>query len=242
MNYIERMSTKTPATQRNRSPRPERGDVTKEKLLSAAIDVFGRYGFDGTTTRALADAAGVNLQAIPYYFTGKEGLYIAAAEHIASLVIAHTAAPRDRVRARLARAEKEGKPIAVAEARALLGDLLQTMAILFVSSESESWARFLIREQMAPTEAFTRVYASIIKPMIEVSGRLVAILLAEDAASEHVRLRTLSLLGGVMIFRIAHAAVLAHLDWKKIDGREVDIIRDLAGELVASIDRTGAAR
>lgn len=61
------------------SRRGNRGDVTREKLLSASVDVFGRYGFDGATTRMLADAAGVNLQAIPYYFGGKEGLYIATA-------------------------------------------------------------------------------------------------------------------------------------------------------------------
>ena len=39
-----------------------RGDLTREKLLTASIDVFGRYGFDGATTRMLTDAAGVNQQ------------------------------------------------------------------------------------------------------------------------------------------------------------------------------------
>lgn len=42
--------------------RADRGDATREKLLNTAIDVFGRYGFDGATTRKLADAAGVNLR------------------------------------------------------------------------------------------------------------------------------------------------------------------------------------
>lgn len=236
------MTTKPPSIKRRRKPQADRGDVTREKLLLAAIDVFGRYGFDGTTTRALADAAGVNLQAIPYYFSGKEGLYIAAAEHIAGLVVAHVAERRDRVRARLASAEQAGRPLDAAEARALLGDILQTMTTLFVSHEAESWARFVLREQMEPTEAFTRIYGSVMRPVLEVIGKLMAILLDEDAASEHVRLRTLALVGSVLMFRTAHAAVLAHLDWKTIGKREVDIIRDLTGELVASIGRKGAGR
>ena len=70
-----------------RPTKPDRGDVTREKLLTSSIDVFGRYGFDGATTRMLAETAGVNLQAIPYYFGGKEGLYIAAAEHLSSIII-----------------------------------------------------------------------------------------------------------------------------------------------------------
>ena len=59
---------------------PNRAEITREKLLSAALDVFGRYGFDGTSTRQLSEAAGVNLQAIPYYFGSKEGLYLAVLE------------------------------------------------------------------------------------------------------------------------------------------------------------------
>jgi len=227
---------------RGRHSRAERESLTRDKLLSAAIDVFGRYGFDGATTRALADAANVNLQAIPYYFAGKEGLYIAAAEHIASLIHAHVAELRNRVCARLDEIEGNSSPVSTGEARALLSEILQTMATLFIGRQSEPWARFLIREQMAPTEAFTRVYGSVMRPMLEMIGKLIAILLGEDAASEHVRLRALALLGSVMIFRIAHAAVLAQLDWKSIGDRETEIIRGLAIELVASVSKQGSVK
>ena len=32
------------------SRRGNRGDVTRKKLLSASVDVFGRYGFDVSST------------------------------------------------------------------------------------------------------------------------------------------------------------------------------------------------
>lgn len=221
--------------------RRPRADVTREKLLSAAIDVFGRRGFDGTTTRTLTRAAGVNLQAIPYYFGGKQGLYIAAAEHIGSLIASHTADVRERVRARLKEAEDQGIAIGRDEARRLLTGILERMAALFIGRESETWARFLIREQMEPTEAFRRVYAGVMGPMLGLLGRLVATLLDEDPRSEHVRLRTLSLAGSVLVFRVAHAAVLAHLEWKAVGPREVEVVGALAAELAASIGN-GASR
>ncbi|WP_245581955.1 CerR family C-terminal domain-containing protein [Phyllobacterium phragmitis] len=222
-----------------RKSREDRGDITREKLLTVSIEIFGRYGFDGATTRMLSEAAGVNQQAIPYYFDGKEGLYIAAAEHIGSAISAHVSTLRDRTRSRLAEAEVTGTPIGADEARSLLTDILQAMATLFVSRESEPWARFLIREQMEPTEAFKRVYGGVMKPMLEVVARLVAILLNEAPGSQRVRLRTLALIGSVMVFRVAHAAVLAQLEWKAIGPEEVEIVRGLVRELVAAIGLEG---
>lgn len=223
-------------------PRAERGDLTRDKLLAAAIDVFGRNGFDATTTRALARAAGVNLQAIPYHFGGKQGLYIAAAEHIASLIVSHVTDVRERVRGRLAEADRRGVPIGKGEARRLLTTILRRMASVFVGPESESWVRFMIREQMEPTEAFQRVYGRVMGPMLGLVGRLVATLLDEDPHSEHVRLRTLTLAGGVLIFRVARAAALTHLEWPGVGPREVEAVCAVAAELAASVGRPAENR
>ena len=219
----------------------DRGDATRHKLLLAAIDVFGRHGFDGTSTRHLANAAGVNLQAIPYHFGSKEGLYIAAAEHIATAIAAHISGLRESVRARLTRVDHHTALVTADEAQKLLSEIVEAMAMLFVSRESETWARFLIREQMEPTEAFQRVYGGVMQPTLEVTSRLVGIILKENPNSEHVRLRTLALLGGVMVFRMAHAAALAQLGWQEIGTREAAIIRGLARELVTSLVHSGAA-
>jgi AcrR family transcriptional regulator len=45
------------------------------RILEAARRVFADRGFDGTSTRALADAAEVNLAMIHYYYGSKEQLY-----------------------------------------------------------------------------------------------------------------------------------------------------------------------
>ncbi len=210
-----------------------RGDATRDKLLNAAIDVFGRYGFDGATTRKLADTAGVNLQAIPYYFGGKEGLFIAAAEHLASLIGGHVGDLRAVLQNRFAELDVEGRQMTSAEARGYLTQIVQRMMMLFVSKQSESWARFIIREQMEPTEAFQRIYGQIMRPMIDMARRLIGAILGENPASEHIRLRTLSLVGSVLVFRTAHAAVFAQLEWKSAGPRELEILQHHAAELVA---------
>src|SRR5262245_13761255 len=100
-------------------PAPE----TRERLLPAAVDVFAVPGFDGTSTRMLASAAEVNLQAIAYYFGNKEGLYVAAAQHISQYILERFAAPRERARVRLS-----NRPPSPEDARAILNDMLGTMA------------------------------------------------------------------------------------------------------------------
>jgi len=44
-------------------------------ILDAARDLFAAHGFAGTSTRGIANAAGVNLAMIHYYFGNKEHLY-----------------------------------------------------------------------------------------------------------------------------------------------------------------------
>jgi AcrR family transcriptional regulator len=52
--------------------------TARDALLSAATALFGERGYDRTTTRDLADRAGVDAALIARYFGGKPGLYLAA--------------------------------------------------------------------------------------------------------------------------------------------------------------------
>jgi hypothetical protein len=110
-----------------------------------------------------------------------------------------------------------------------------TMVGLFVSKESEPWARFIIREQMEPTEAFARVYQGLMRPMIEMARRMIGTILQEDPASEHVRLRTLAFVGNIMVFRVAHAAVLAQMEWQSVGPEQLQTLRNLVAELVGQL-------
>ncbi|WUH95267.1 TetR family transcriptional regulator [Streptomyces sp. NBC_00433] len=57
------------------TPRPRNAEATRQALLQAARRRFAALGYDRTTTRDVADDAGVNLMLINRYFGGKQGLF-----------------------------------------------------------------------------------------------------------------------------------------------------------------------
>lgn len=71
-----RSTTTTPSSARQIAARSD-GQEARAQLLSAALALFAEKGFARTSTRAIAQAAGVNLAAIRYYFGDKAGLYAA---------------------------------------------------------------------------------------------------------------------------------------------------------------------
>jgi AcrR family transcriptional regulator len=56
----------------------------KDWIIEVAKNLFAELGYDGASTRHIAQEAGVNMAMLNYYFGGKEGLYLAIFEkHIA---------------------------------------------------------------------------------------------------------------------------------------------------------------
>jgi TetR/AcrR family transcriptional regulator, regulator of cefoperazone and chloramphenicol sensitivity len=216
---------------RTTMPTPRTADA-RERLLRAAIDVFGRRGFAAASTRAIARAAGVNLQSITYYFGGKHGLYLAVADHIAEQIGAQIEPAARRAQARFAR---RGDRVTVDEARAMLAEILTGMAGILFNEDWMPAARFIVREQMDPSEAFDRLYARVMEPQLEIARRIVGTITGEDPRSTRVRLRTLSLAGSIIFFRIAHAAALRQLGWSKVGPRELAALRELVGDTAASV-------
>ncbi|MGH6896930.1 MAG: CerR family C-terminal domain-containing protein [Geminicoccaceae bacterium] len=223
-----------------RSPQParaERGEETRQRLLQAAIDVFGRQGFEAGT-RALTKRAGVNLAAIPYHFGSKQGLYLAAAEHIALQIRSRIGPTLERARIELAAESRDGgaRPVDAAAARRLLLDILEAFARMLVQEESASWARFIMREQMEPSAAFERLYNGFIHPTFGTIAALIARITGQGPDDEAVRLQVPQLIGQVLIFRAARATVLRELGWSRIGEREFAAIRSL---IQASVDALG---
>lgn len=60
----------------------QRSIVTQHKLLDAATEAFSENGFKGTSTREIADRAGVHHPLITYHFKNKDQLWRAATGRI----------------------------------------------------------------------------------------------------------------------------------------------------------------
>jgi len=67
---------------RPRRKQQQRSIVTQRKLLDAAVDAFSENGFKGTSTRDIAERAGVHHPLITYHFKNKDQLWRAAADKI----------------------------------------------------------------------------------------------------------------------------------------------------------------
>ncbi|GGY90108.1 TetR/AcrR family transcriptional regulator [Novosphingobium colocasiae] len=70
---------KAPAKRRVRVSR--RGDDVRERVLKAALECFGAFGFEGTSTRAVAEHADVTHTLVLYHFRSKEQLWIATIDN-----------------------------------------------------------------------------------------------------------------------------------------------------------------
>ncbi len=57
-----------------RHANPANGRSTREAVIHSALKLFNMGGYDGTSVRAIAADAGVNIALVSYYFGGKQGL------------------------------------------------------------------------------------------------------------------------------------------------------------------------
>lgn len=203
-----------------------RGEETRRRLIEAGLDVFGLYSFEGATTRMLADRAGVNLAAIPYYFDGKEGLYRAVVEHVAAGIGERMLPAVERIDAVLATDDLSRR-----EVLDLLHGLLERFAAMLIgSAEPERWARIIIREQMQPTEAFDILYRSPMRLILDRCAVLVGRLLGRPADDPDIVIRAFTLLGQILVFRMAREAALRTLGCANFDEAQVAAIQAVVRE------------
>jgi AcrR family transcriptional regulator len=182
--------------------------MISSRLLEVAVEQFGQLGFEGASTRRIAQASGTAMSSITYHYGGKEGLYLAAAEHIAESIAERQAQPLAG-----ALAAAEGSREAAIDA---LLAILDSFAQMMLRPESEPWARFIIREQQAPTEAFERLWASGMKPIAETCVRLVG-RVRPDLSEPEARATALLLFGQAMILRGGRASACKLLGVETLD-------------------------
>ncbi|HVJ03086.1 MAG TPA: CerR family C-terminal domain-containing protein [Sphingomonas sp.] len=190
--------------------------MVSQILLETAVDQFGRLGFEGASTREIARASGTAMSSITYHYGGKQGLYLAAAEHIAAAI-------RERQDASVAQALEVGRasPQAAMEA---LATILDGLAQMMLSPETETWSRFIIREQQAPTEAFDRLFGIAMQPILDAFLELILRVRPELDRREATAMSIL-LFGQAMVLRAGRAAVCRALGVDQIDKDTAALLR-----------------
>ena len=201
----------------------------RARLLHSALEVFGTYNLEGATTRALAGRAGVNQAAIPYYFGGKEGLYLACIQELFTARATRIRPIVGEIQAWLAT-----KPTDRQAALALIKKLLGTMLEMLLSDDAcKTWGRIIMREQMQPTKAFDIVYEGIIRRVHETFTALLAIVLGREPTDRSVVFRVHMLVGQVLIFLSGRETIRRRLDLTAYTPEE---IREIQAALNEQLD------
>lgn len=172
--------------------------MKSEPLLDTAIEQFGRHGFEGASTRQIAKASGAAMSSITYHFGGKEGLYLAAADRIGRGI--------SEIQAPIFAAARAAAIESREQAVEWLLRLIDGFGLMMLRPETETWARFIIREQLDPTEAFDRIYRGAMEPLAET---FVALLkrIRTDLDDREVRAMALLFFGQALVLRAGRASV-----------------------------------
>ena len=198
----------------------KRGEGRQYALIMAGLELFGEHGIKGTTTRMLAERAGANIAAIPYYFGSKDGLYLAVVEYIAKRITAHIGEMAEDI-GRSLEAGSLGKKKAMEALHTILGGL----ARMFVESdEPKSWAQIILREQAKPTRAFDILYDRYMKRLQQMVNRLAGACTGLDPDGNEVKIRTHALFGQILVFSVSRETLLRGLRVEKLTGAQVDLI------------------
>jgi AcrR family transcriptional regulator len=195
-------------------------------LIDAGLEIFGTYNLEGATTRQLAEHAGVNQAAIPYYFGGKEGLYVAVIQYLFRTNFAIVGPVVAALEKNLAT-----KKVTRDEALALLKKLLGAMAEMILTRKASStWARIIMREQMQPTQAFSQIYDNGIRRVHETVSALLAIILDKKPTDQRLVLRAHMVVGQVFIFLAGRETIRRRLNLTGYSDKEVKEIRQALEE------------
>ncbi|HYB08432.1 MAG TPA: CerR family C-terminal domain-containing protein [Alphaproteobacteria bacterium] len=174
----------------------QRGEDTRRRILDAAIEIFAVEGYDGASTRTLAERAGVNLPAIQYYFGSKEGLYRAVIDYMVRQMETRMNPIAERVRTLL-----DGGEPSPRELLDHLCEMLDAFVLVVFDKEHQQSRRLLwARSEVEETAALDPLHERGKKQIFEPCAMLIARLLALSVDDEQVVLRTIAMIGQVVIF------------------------------------------
>jgi TetR/AcrR family transcriptional regulator, regulator of cefoperazone and chloramphenicol sensitivity len=209
------------------NPLPHQPELdAKQRLIEAGLEIFGAYNLEGATTRQLAERAGVNQAAIPYYFGGKEGLYLAVIQYMLQHKGSQVRPVAEQIRRKMS-----GRRLTPEEALALIRTLFSTIvSVLLQDQATTTWARIIVREQMQPTKAFDIVYEHLIRHVHEALTVLLAIILKRKATDPVVILRAHTLVGQVIIFLSGRETIRRRMNWERYTATEIRQIQQAIDE------------
>ncbi|QKJ86318.1 DUF1956 domain-containing protein [Paramixta manurensis] len=199
-----------------------RGDETRQRIIDAAIQVFGEQGFDAATTRQIAIRAGVNPPALQYYFENKEGVYYACIEWMAEESCRYFQPTIEKIN-RLNNHEIDAD--ACIELFCQLLDVM--LERVFNTTIPQGKILFHARAQVGqgPADAFRLMRERISGKLNCAAASLVARVSGAAVHDELTQIRTMTLMGQAVIFHLTRHSMLDQLGWEEVNAERLTLLK-----------------
>ncbi len=201
-----------------------RSELTRQALLDSATRLFGKHGFDATSNRLLAEHAGVNQALIGYHFGSKEGLYEAVFEHIAERLSSHLAPVLLPIESELQALTGGERDTAKSDVKKrcvnAISTLLENYVCIINFPEFEDSARVIVREQLDPSNAFEIMWNKVMHKYMTALTLFICLSKGRTAPDQSDRLMSITLMGQVLVFRVARASINRHMQWEEPHGAD----------------------
>jgi len=214
------------------------GDETSARIIEAALTLFGEQGYEGASTREIAELAGVNAPALNYYFKSKEGLYNACIEYMVEQIWAFLAPTIEQAQAQLgARPDTEQLIETFCSIQSKIAEFM------LVSNRTNSWRKFYAREQagLGPSAGEEMISQRIGQRLIGVTSGIISRLMGPHASQEECILRSMTLTGQLLPFHLTRNSSLKALDWDVLTPQRYAMLMNIVLEQTVSLLR-GLAR
>lgn len=182
-------------------------EQTRERLLTAAREVFSECGFQGATVREICRRAGANVAAVSYHFGSKDGL-LAEALHFESL-----------------RLLQEANASAAACPEVRLGLFIRDfMHMLLDENNASSQCRIMARELADPSPGLDKIVREAIAPLHDFLARLVREIVGDKVGDAELRRCAYSILGQCSFYHHSHPVLQRLHPELRYDGKEIEAI------------------
>lgn len=177
-----------PAAPSSRLARAD-GDATRALIIETAGRLFAAHGYNGTTSKAICVAAGLNVAAINYHFGSRDGLYLALLRDVHNRLISQE--------------ELNGiadAPLSPPEKlRCFLRTLVQHLL------DEEGWPiRVWIREILDPSPLLAQAFRQTVQPKFEGLSRIIGEITGLLATDSRIPFLVLNLIGPCLVLLIVN--------------------------------------
>lgn len=208
-------------------------NLSRKKIMNAAILLFANKGFSSTTTREICTQAGVNLSLISYYFKTKDGLYTSIIESIMNYGLEH-------LQEEIAKSKNVSSMIK-GEKIELYRCLLEKYT-KFIYSENvpRSFIVLMLKEQTTAHSKFSEMYSKKINLFYTALRKTLASILDKKESDKSIVFEVSSIIGQILSFKIMDRATLSALSqtaYTKEDNKK--IVKMVAYHIEESLSKLG---